>query len=447
MSAASALAAAPEVPPCVLFVDDEAAILSSLRRLLRSQGYRVLLAESGAAGLEILAQESVDVVVSDMRMPQMDGAQFLECVRQRRPGVQRLLLTGYADIASTIAAINRGEIHRYIAKPWDDQELLLALREAVARRRLERENERLVSLTREQNTMLTQANATLEQRVQARTAEIEQINSMLEASYAELEQNFLLSLDVFAGLLELRERGAAGQSRAVAVLAKGMAQRLNLTRTEVQDVHAAALLHGVGRMSLPDSLISKPVSLMTPEELARWRRHPLAGESALMPLASLQRAARLVRMQLERVNGQGFPDGLSGAEIPVAAQVVGAAVEYHDLIAGRLSERKPTDTEARQRIAGRTDAHFRAEVIQALMDELARPTRPPEAATQHRSIEAVDLRPGMVLARDLLSPRGTLLLAAGYRFDEKVVRQIHDYVQREGVRLTLDVCEDDLEMA
>src|ERR1043165_193634 len=93
--------------PVVLFVDDEPSILSALRRLVRPQGYRVLLASGGAAGLEILAQEPVDVVVSDMRMPEMDGAMFLEQVRERWPSVGRILLTGYADIQATVAAVNR----------------------------------------------------------------------------------------------------------------------------------------------------------------------------------------------------------------------------------------------------------------------------------------------------------------------------------------------------
>ncbi|MES2115687.1 MAG: response regulator, partial [Pseudomonadota bacterium] len=120
-------AALPHSPPVlqtasatVLFVDDEPNILSALRRLFRPRGYRVLTAESGAEGLEVLEREPVDLVISDMRMPEMDGARFLAQVRQRWPGVLRLLLTGYSDIQSIQDAINCGEIYRYITKPWDD---------------------------------------------------------------------------------------------------------------------------------------------------------------------------------------------------------------------------------------------------------------------------------------------------------------------------------------
>ena len=140
-----------ETPARLLLVDDEASILSSLRRLLRPAGYVIHTAESGRAGLEILEREPVDLVISDMRMPEMNGAQFLEQVRQRWPATMRILLTGYADVSSTIDAINRGEIYRYISKPWDDNQLTLTIRDALETSRLRDENARLLALTRAQN--------------------------------------------------------------------------------------------------------------------------------------------------------------------------------------------------------------------------------------------------------------------------------------------------------
>ncbi|MBV8124125.1 MAG: response regulator, partial [Paucibacter sp.] len=119
--------------PSILFVDDEPSILSALKRLFRPEGYSIFTAESGMAGLETMRTHSVDVVISDMRMPEMDGAAFLEKVRNEFPNTVRILLTGYADINSTVSAINKGEIHKYISKPIDDQTMLLAVREAAYR--------------------------------------------------------------------------------------------------------------------------------------------------------------------------------------------------------------------------------------------------------------------------------------------------------------------------
>ena len=140
----------PVPPATILCVDDEANILAALRRLFRPAGYKVLLGNSGAEGLQLLEAENgeVDVVISDMRMPEMDGARILAQVRARWPKAARILLTGYADIESTVAAINQGEIYRYIAKPWNDSEVMLTVKDVLERKALEREKARLEELTR-----------------------------------------------------------------------------------------------------------------------------------------------------------------------------------------------------------------------------------------------------------------------------------------------------------
>lgn len=421
--------------PTVLFVDDEAPILSALRRLFRPCGYRLLQAGGGAEALALMATQPVDLVVSDMRMPGMDGAEFLQRVRERWPQTQRVVLSGYADIGSTIAAINRGAIHRYVAKPWDDQELQEVVSEALQRCALEHENRRLQALTQAQNQALQQANDALEARVQARTAELEQLNSMLEAAYTEVEHNFHLSLDVFAGVLELREQGAAGMAREVATLARDTGAQLGLPPRELQDLHAAGLLHGIGRLALPDALLRRPLSALSTGELMRYRRHPLAAETALMPLVALRRASRLIRAQFERVDGQGTPDGLAGADLPLAAQALAASIDYWGLRRGRMSEQSHTVASALQVLRGQRGSHYEARVVDALCAALqARPQ-----AEDDPGIDIDALQPGMVLSRDLISPRGTLLLACGFRFEPGVIRRLQELVRREQLSLRLHV--------
>ena len=118
-------------PATLLFVDDEANILAALKRLFRPLGYNILTAESGSEALALLEKEPVDLVICDMRMPVMNGAEVLEQARARWPDTVRILLTGYSDLDSTIAAINRGEIYRYIAKPWNDNDIVLTVRDAL----------------------------------------------------------------------------------------------------------------------------------------------------------------------------------------------------------------------------------------------------------------------------------------------------------------------------
>lgn len=423
-------------PPVVLFVDDEPSILSSLRRLFRPHGYRVLLADSARAGLALLENEAVDLVVSDMRMPEMDGAALLEQVRERWPTVGRILLTGYADIGSTVAAINRGQIHRYVAKPWDDRDLLMCVQDGLERRRLEQENRALLQLTRQQNDELQALNKDLAARVKARTSELEQVNAMLETSFAQLQENFLLSINVFSGLVELRSSGMAGYSRQVADLARRIARRLDLGPAQEQDVYIAGLLHEIGKIGFPDAMLRKPLSAMASDELALYRRHTLNGEAALLPLGQLQRVAHIVRSHHERIDGKGYPDGLSGEEVPLAAQILSLASDYHAAQSGRLSLKRYSAAEAHSLILGGAGTRYESGVVEAF--KLAVDDEPTEKPDD-RELAAHEVMPGMVLSRDLLSPQGTLLLAAGYVFDARVVRQLREFASREGVKLHLYV--------
>lgn len=119
------------MPDVILLVDDEANILSSLKRVLSREGYAVLTAESGEKGLEVLSREAVDLVISDMSMPNMDGATFLRQVKERSPITVRMLLTGRKDTKWAVEAIRSEEICRYVVKPWDDEDLKLSVRQAL----------------------------------------------------------------------------------------------------------------------------------------------------------------------------------------------------------------------------------------------------------------------------------------------------------------------------
>ena len=169
----------------VLVVDDEAAVRSAIQRVLRREGWRVLSAASADEGLRLLAETDAppQVVVSDFRMPGRDGLQFLGDVRRVWPRVQRVLLTGFADIAALERAVNESEIFRYLSKPWDDSVLLTTVRSAYEEWLVREENERLMLLTQEQNQRLAELNRELEGKVEERTAQLGQAKRDWEATF------------------------------------------------------------------------------------------------------------------------------------------------------------------------------------------------------------------------------------------------------------------------
>ena len=165
-------------PSTLLCVDDEPGILAALSRVFDRHRYRVLTAGSGREALDILQREPVDLILSDVRMPEMDGIEFLERARDGWPDVVRLLLTGHPDI-DTIAAVNRGGIFRYVAKPWVEEDLLSTVRHALERSVLEGEKQRLELRSAQQHAELCALNATLELKIEARMGELERANQAL----------------------------------------------------------------------------------------------------------------------------------------------------------------------------------------------------------------------------------------------------------------------------
>jgi two-component system, probable response regulator PhcQ len=135
----------------ILLVDDEANVISALERALIDEPFEVHSAESGEKALELLKRIRVKVVVSDERMPGMGGAEFLTRVKESYPLLVRMMLTGQASIESTMKAVNKGEIYRFLIKPWDDAELILALRSAVEKYDMEEENRRLLRTVKRQS--------------------------------------------------------------------------------------------------------------------------------------------------------------------------------------------------------------------------------------------------------------------------------------------------------
>lgn len=172
----------------LLLVDDEENITSALVRLLRRDGYRILRATSGEAGLELLAQNEVGVIISDQRMPGMSGVEFLSKVRELYPDTVRMVLSGYTELNSVTDAINRGSVYKFLTKPWEDELLRANVEEAFQRHELKMENARLARELEDANEELTRINHELEQRVEEKTREVLRNLNVLQVSQEVLER-------------------------------------------------------------------------------------------------------------------------------------------------------------------------------------------------------------------------------------------------------------------
>lgn len=422
----------------ILCVDDEPHILSALRRLFRPQGYELICAGSAREGIEVLTARPVDLVISDMRMPEMDGVAFLERARVLRPDALRLLLTGHADISQILGAVNRGEIYRYITKPWDDADIALVVKHALERRALEQEKQRLEELTRRQNAELRELNHGLEAKVAARTAELERARDELLASNDKLRRNFLTSIRVFSSMIELRGANLAGHSRRVADLARRIAARMGLDSHETQQVFIAGVLHNIGKIGFSDALLELPVSMMNGEQLNQYKRYPARGEQLLMPLEELAEAAAIVRAHQERFDGEGFPDRRAGLDIPLGARILALASDYDNLQIGVLGRNRLSPAQAAELVIQSRGRRYDPAVV-AAFEELTTGRVTPVEIPLDRALPVAALRPGMRTTRDLVTRDGQLLLSADHVLSERLIGQIADFENTSNVTLTVYV--------
>ncbi|GAA0584101.1 HD domain-containing phosphohydrolase [Halomonas salifodinae] len=424
----------------VLLVDDEPNVLSAIKRELRHEPYRLLMAESGEAALELLAEEDIDLVISDAIMPGMDGAQLLAEIQQRRPSCVRILLTGKADLSATIRAINEGHIYRYIAKPWDDHELLLTLRHALSHLQSERERRRLEALTQAQNEELLALNADLERRVAARTEELQQTADMLDAAYGELKQSYVITTRVFSTLINQRLPRSLQTNAQVGRLVRAFADDQGLDESLRHDLEMAAALYNLGRLSWDDQMLTTPAQRLYAKQQSEYRRYPEAGEALLMTLEPLQGAARLIRHHREYWNGSGYPDRLRDETIPYGARLLGLAVDFIELQRGMILPRqvsRPGALELLQKLAGRVYDPELCRAFIALCQEQA-----PDLGLQDARVMTLDTRqvePGMVLVQDLHSTEGMLLINHGKALTASLIERLIRFEETEGASYTLIV--------
>jgi putative nucleotidyltransferase with HDIG domain len=300
----------------VLFVDDEVNILKAIQRLLRHEPLTVLTASRPQEALELLDKCEAQVVVSDQRMPEMSGVDLLSCVRERHSNIVRMMLTGYTEMNIAVEAINRGEIYRLITKPWNDDELKATLRQAFDHYDLKAEIKRLNQVTREQNFKLQDMNRNLEGKVRERTKQLAEKHSELRTAYVQ-------TIRALAEAVDAKDSYTRGHSERVAVYASRIARQLSMNKEMIERIYFAGLLHDVGKIGIPDAIITKPDRLNR-EEYEEIKKHPEIGAKILEPVEFLANIVPCVRHHHEWYDGssKGYPDQLAADEIPMASRVI-----------------------------------------------------------------------------------------------------------------------------
>lgn len=411
--------------PRVLFVDDEANILQSVRRVMRKSDVEIETSTDAGEALRMVETNAFAVVISDQRMPRMDGVELLEKVRVLSPDTVRIILTGYADVQASVDAINKGAVYRYLNKPWEDDDLRNTVRQAVDQYLLIRENRRLQELTERQNDELKDLNENLKQKVMERTWEVLRLNQ-------KLEHSFMGAVQAMARLGEMHSTVVGSHAKRVALLSTEMAKRLGMEGKDLMQVEVAATLHDIGKTLINPVILRKSETDLDVGERAILREHPVHGEAIVRLVPNNEDAAVYVRHHHERFDGNGFPEGLAGTDIPLGARIIAVANAYDKLLNSRTSFSSSTPAQAMRVAKGRANSEFDPSVLEAL-DAVVRDIDNQMKNGYEIEIDLSDLRPGMVLSRELTSANGDTLAKRNHAVEPKQIKELQKIHEKEPI--------------
>lgn len=373
--------------PAILLVDDEIAILDGLRRQLRKK-FTVHTATSGAEGLELLAAHPVAVVVSDMRMPQMDGATFLSQVRSLHPDVVRVLLTGQADTQAAITAVNDGQIYRFLTKPCPPDVLVQEITSAVELNRL---------ATAEKELLAT----TLRRTVEALTA-----------------------------TLSLAQPAAFGRAERVTRTVSEIAEAMAIQ--EPWELEITSMLAHLGCVTLPPTVLTKLDAgrPLTDEESDMVDRVPETSRTLVASIPRLEHVADAIGRSPLRYDGIDSPLGApKGDDLPLASRILRVAVDFDTGLSQRPSVQ---DTLA---VMMANSGAYDPEVL-ATLKRCHDATQPQGLPVE---IDVDNLQPGMVIFDDVLTADDVLLISRGTVVTEALVVRLENYARQDRVSHTVRI--------
>ena len=293
----------------VLIVDDEAPIRRLLSAWSQAEGATVVEAGTAEHAVSLVEAEGPpDVAMCDVRLPGKDGLWLAEYFRTTWPQTAVVMTTAVHEFDSAVNSLQAGVVD-YLCKPYGTDRFVSALKSALVVHQGRR------------------AQAAMEKELAERRAQVTE-------ALAELELNANSALNAMLAMLHARDSISYDHAHRVAKLAVDLAMMLEIGEPQLSDIERAALLHNLGRLAMPDTLLNQAESALSASDRAQLRSYPLHGYALLKNVPMLAAANQIAVAAHERYDGSGFPHGLRGEQIPLGARIIGVADAYDELSSG-----------------------------------------------------------------------------------------------------------------
>ncbi len=397
----------------ILCVDDERVILRTLQRLFHRKSYKVLVADSAKNALRILEDTPVDVILSDMRMPEMDGAALLEKVANSHPNTYRIVLSGYADFESTVAAINLGKINRFINKPWNNDELVSAIEDGLEKIQLKKENNNLKIKIEKQNVLLKNLNHDLEEKVHLRTKQI-------KASLLQNERNNKACEKMLFNFIAIDPYLSGIFAKKVGQLAGQLGEQLGLDKEAIRDVRLAGFLNEIGMLGLEPILCTTPYNLLNFEQKKLFMTQGVIAQQILSPAQRLNSVKAVLTLQYTTL--ENIAESADSKTL-IACKIINIARDYWRYAFGKIEEKKMEHKQILLELNKSRGVKYAEKTLDILIDK-------PELIEDNiieQGLTTLQLLPEMILKHSLFSSHNLLILAEGHEFTEHSIDKLIEY--------------------
>jgi len=328
----------------LLIVDDDDSVRRIVAEILSEEGYLPSIAASVEEACELLAKETFELVITDIKMPKTDGLTFLRILREQYPQTGVIMMTGYGQIESAVEALKLGASD-YLTKPIRVNNLSASVLRALDNRHLSLENQ--------------EYQKSLEGAVAHKTIE-------LEKAYAEISETYKLTLEALVTALDARECETGHHSQRVVRYSLAIADNMDLLPEQIEQLARGALLHDIGKIGVPDSILLKPGPL-TDEEWVEMRKHPEIGARILSDIDFLFEASKIVLTHQEQWGGGGYPAGLKGEDIPLGSRIFAVADTLDAIVSDRPYRKGRSLDYAREEIQRFSGTQFDPAVVEAFL--------------------------------------------------------------------------------